>query len=77
MTPKMFVECGVWSKIRVRVKLLTSRVVDSHAIIPVYLAAYCKVRKTKFTSFPNNCKGKARAVFKLYRGVRSHLTKDL
>ena len=59
-----------------RVKLVSSRVVDSHAIIPIYLAAYCKVCKFNFTSFPSNCKGKARAVFKLYLGVRSHLTKD-
>ena len=58
------------------VKLVSSRVVDSHVIIPIYLAAYCKIRETNFTSFPSNSKGKARAVLKLYSRVRSHLTKD-
>ena len=40
-----------------------------------FLAVYYKVRKANFTSFSSNSPGIARAVFKLYLGVRSKLKK--
>ena len=42
-------------------------------IIPIYLAVFSEVRNVNSISFPSNYPGKARAVFKLYFGVRCQL----
>ena len=64
---------GTWSKSESPSNTCAISVVDSLVLILIYLAVYCKARKANFTSFPANYPDKARAIFKLYLGVRSQL----
>ena len=66
---------GVWDKSKSKSNACVNEEVDSLEIVPIYLAVCCKVRKANFTSFPSKSPDKARAVFKLYLGVRSKLKK--
>ena len=66
---------GVWSKMKIYSYPSFSKKSIRFDSIPISLTFYCKVRKANFTSFPSNSPGKARAVFKLYLGVKSKLIK--